>query len=261
MIGEDLYIGSIYTISYYKRVVMAPKGSLLYHTVKEQKECKMKWWVTMTRLEDTSIQELKKQFMDMYEIYNPCHSKTQFLSHTKTKFGMQTYLQIVDNFNSRKTWAKLRGSASCLAIETGRYKQPPIEASKKHCPLCQDIGLLDVEDELHFLSRCPLLQQTRKPLLAILPDIDGKAISKITDRTKLCTILGTIHKMYTLRAHTKPKQTNLTLEQMAIDFVLNTWDHQIASPDPDYPVSMLHFPSNTSSCIPTPLTPLNRGSP
>ena len=59
----------------------------------------MKWWVTMTRLEDTSIQELKKQFMDMYEIYNPCHSKTQFLSHTKTKFGMQTYLQIVHNFN------------------------------------------------------------------------------------------------------------------------------------------------------------------
>ena len=97
--------------------------------------------------------------------------------------------------------------------------------------------------------------------IAILPDIDGKAISKITDRTKLCTILGTIHKMYTLRAHTKPKQTNLALEQMAIDFVLNTWDHQIASPDPDYPVSMLHFPSNTSSCIPTPLTPLNRGSP
>ena len=108
----------------------------------------MKWWVTMTRLEDTmpavSTQELKKQFMDMYDIYNPYHSKTQFLSHTKTKFGMQTYLQIVDNFNSRKTWAKLRGSASCLAIETGRHKQPPIEASKRHCPLavrCQDIGL------------------------------------------------------------------------------------------------------------------------
>ena len=195
----------------------------------------------MTLLEDISIKDLKKQFMDMYDIYNPCHSKTQFLAHTKTKFGMQKYLQIVDNYPSRKTWAKLRGSASCLAIETGRYKQPPIEASRRHCPLCHDIGLLDVEDEQHFLSRCPLLQQTRKVLSDVLPDINGETISATTEKNKLSTILSTSHKMYTLRAHTKPNQTNHTMEQMAIDFVLNTWGYKSASSEPDYPASMLHF--------------------
>ena len=228
-------------LSFFKRVTVAPKGSLLYHTVKEQKQCKMKWWMTMTLLEDISIKDLKKQFMDMYDIYNPCHSKTQFLAHTKTKFGMQKYLQIVDNYPSRKTWAKLRGSASCLAIETGRYKQPPIEASQRHCPLCHDIGLLDVEDEQHFLSRCPLLQQTRKVLSDVLPDINGETISATTEKNKLSTILSTIHKIYTLRAHTKPNQTNHTMEQMAIDFVLNTWGYKSASSEPDYPASMLHF--------------------
>ena len=35
---------------------------------------------------------------------------------------------------------------------------------------------------------------------------------------------STVCKMYTLRAHNKPNQTYHTMEQMVIDFVLNTWD-------------------------------------
>jgi len=226
-------------ISYYQRVACAPQGSLLHHTFNEQKHLNMKWWTTMNLLKDTSIPNLKKRFIEMCDIYNPSHSKTQFLSSTKTRFGMQPYLQSVENFNSRRTWAKLRGSASCLAIETGRYKQPPIEACKRYCPLCQDIGLLEVEDEHHFLSRCPILQAIRQHLSEILPAIDGEAISNLTDKAQLNTVLNIIHKMYTLRAHTKPKTIHPTIEQMAIDFTLNTWNHLQQTCEPDYPVSML----------------------
>ena len=55
----------------------------------------------------------------------------------------------------------------------------------------------------------PLLQQTRKTLFDVLPDINGEAIGNTNERIKLSSILSDINKMYTLRAHTKPNQTNL----------------------------------------------------
>ena len=85
-------------VSYYKRVSAAPAGSLLYHTIQEQKRHGLKWWVTMSGVENSSIQELKKQFMGLCDTYKLCHSKTQFLASSNTKFGMQRYIQVVDSF-------------------------------------------------------------------------------------------------------------------------------------------------------------------
>ena len=151
----------------------------------------------MSGVENSSIQELKKQFMGLCDTYKLCHSKTQFLASSNTKFGMQRYIQVVDSFQSRRTWAKLRGSASCLAIETGRYQQPPIEPDKRYCncPLCQDMGLLEVEDEQHFLGRCPVLQEARQPMIELLQGqtINGETISNTTDKGKLNTMLNTIY--------------------------------------------------------------------
>ena len=231
-------------VSYYKRVSAAPAGSLLYNTIQEQKRHGLKWWVTMSGVENSSIQELKKQFMGLCDTYKLCHSKTQFLASSNTKFGMQRYIQVVDSFQSRRTWAKLRGSASCLAIETGRYQQPPIEPDKRYCPLCQDMGLLEVEDEQHFLGRCPVLQEARQPMIELLQGqtINGETISNTTDKGKLNTMLNTIYRMYTIRA--KPKETQLTVEGMAVDFLLNNW---IPS-DTEYYVSMTTFlPRNPAS--------------
>ena len=202
----------------------------------------------MSGLENASIQELKKQFMDLCDTYKLCHSKTKFLAASKTMFGMQTYIQVVDSFQSRRTWAKLRGSASCLAIETGRYQQPPIEPDKRYCPLCQDMDVHEVEDEQHFLERCPVLQEARQPLIDVLQSqkIDGQIISSTTDKKKLNIMLNTIHQMYNTRA--KSKETQQTVESMAVDFLLNNWnlqkptDNQI-SPDSDYYVSM-------TACLP-----------
>ena len=55
-----------------------------------------------------------EQFMGLCDTYKLCYSKSQFLASSKTKFGMQRYVQLVDSFQSSRTWAKLRGSASCL---------------------------------------------------------------------------------------------------------------------------------------------------
>ena len=107
------------------------------------------------------------------------------------------------------------------------------------------------------MSRCPLLQQTRKTLFDVLPDINGEAIGNTTERIKLSSILSDINKMYTLRAHTKPNQTNLKSNKWPfILSLIRTWDHRKTSPEPDYPASMLHFLTplaNTSKCKRPPL--------
>ena len=152
--------------------------------------------------------------MGLCDTYKLCHSKTQFLASSKTKFGMQRYVQLVESFQSRRTWAKLRGSASCLAIETGRYQQPPIEPDKRYCPLCRDMGLLEVEDEQHFLERCPVLQEARQPMME-LPQgqtINDETLSTTTDKGKLNTITCCAHhdtqNVYHIKSQVQQDTTN-----------------------------------------------------
>jgi len=231
---------------------MAPKDSLLYHTMQDQQKFGLKWWTTMSALEDTTMTSLKNQFIDLCQVYNSCHSKTSFVETTKSSFGMQLYIQVVDDFSSRRTWSKLRGSASCLAIETGRYKCPLITASERYCPMCQDIGILVVEDEQHFLADCPLLSHIRLLLKDVLPTISGYEISKLTDKKRLNRALDIISKMYYRRALTK--KTTEAVELMAIDTLLNiveygdqhhpTYHDPFTPTETSYPVSMLHFSNN-----------------
>ena len=48
------------------------------------------------------------------------------------------------------------------ADELGRYRRPKIPRSEQQCTLCD---MEEVEDELHFVFRCPRLAEARKPLL------------------------------------------------------------------------------------------------
>ena len=53
---------------------------------------------------------------------------------------------------------KLSLSSHCLFIETGRYKNVPLE--RRICPMCKS----DVEDEYHLL-KCPAYNNLRKRYL------------------------------------------------------------------------------------------------
>ena len=49
------------------------------------------------------------------------------------------------------------------------------------------MGLLEVEDEQHFLERCPVLQEARQPMMKLLQGqkINGETISNTTNKGKL----------------------------------------------------------------------------
>jgi hypothetical protein len=57
--------------------------------------------------------------------------------------------------------AKLRISAHDLEIERGRYFTPSIPANMRFCKICKDI----VENEIHFVTECPLYNELRKEIL------------------------------------------------------------------------------------------------
>ena len=77
---------------------------------------------------------------------------------------METYLLDLPNLDHLTAVARLRMSAHRLAIETGRHVRPNI-CKEERIILCKNCDLEEVEDESHFLLKCPLYCQQRTILM------------------------------------------------------------------------------------------------
>ena len=75
---------------------------------------------------------------------------------------METYLLDLPNLDHLTAVARLRMSAHRLAIETGRHLRPKICKEER---ICKNCDLEEVEDESHFLLKCPLYCQQRTILM------------------------------------------------------------------------------------------------
>ena len=81
--------------------------------------------------------------------------RLDFYSNIKDDFKEESYLNL-PSFRDRQTIAKLRCSNHCLEIEKGRHKNT--QRDHRICKLCT---LSCVEDEYHFLFRCPCYDKIR----------------------------------------------------------------------------------------------------
>ena len=70
----------------------------------------------------------------------------------------------MSNSKLRKSLTRFRISCHRLFIETGRYSIPKIPAEDRLCKFC---NLTRVEDEMHFLTVCPLYKQERDILYRV----------------------------------------------------------------------------------------------
>ena len=77
---------------------------------------------------------------------------------------MEKYLQLGSG-NQRGSLCKFKISNHKLEIEQGRYKN--ISADKRTCKLCNN----GVEDEIHFLLKCSVLEKMRKKILSVIYNI------------------------------------------------------------------------------------------
>ena len=75
------------------------------------------------------------------------------INHT---FELQSYLLQIHNSKQRQALSKLRLSSHGLLIETGRHIG--IERQNRKCTFC---NTNDIEDEYHFVLKCPLYNDIR----------------------------------------------------------------------------------------------------
>ena len=89
----------------------------------------------------------------------------------KQRWGVERYLKLVRQFPVRRLLARLRSGVLRLRLEEGRFEAAraeqrgqALEAAQKeqlrHCPFCPGC----VEDEVHFVSVCPVYGQLRSDL-------------------------------------------------------------------------------------------------
>ena len=86
-------------------------------------------------------------------------SKLKTYAKLKTNIGLEKYLVSVKNVTDRISLTKLRLSNHTLMIEKGRHQN--IEIENRVCPFCPTC----IEDEMHFLIKCPAYTEYRKKLM------------------------------------------------------------------------------------------------
>ena len=101
----------------------------------------------------------------MHHIHNSSNTNTGklgFYGKLKESFDKEIYLNI-KNVSNRKAISELRMSAYKLKIEKGRYVN--INRNERICRNC-DLG--EIEDEKHFILKCPAYSVYREGLSRLI---------------------------------------------------------------------------------------------
>ncbi len=75
----------------------------------------------------------------------------------KTIVNLEKYLTNVKNRKHKIALTRFRVSNHDLLIEKGRHFRPKIERNERKCFICKDL----IEDESHFITKCPLYKNER----------------------------------------------------------------------------------------------------
>ena len=89
-------------------------------------------------------------------------SKLDFFRTMKVReFAWEPYLDLIKSFQVRQSVARLRTSSHQLNIETGRYHNIPRQMRQCEFCLSQMQSTGPVEDEIHMLYKCELVEELR----------------------------------------------------------------------------------------------------
>ena len=86
-------------------------------------------------------------------------SKLRTYSTLKHNIVFEEYLISVKNVSNRIALTKFKLSNHTLMMETGRHEN--IHQTKRRCPFRPE----DIENELHFMTKCPIYSNLRLSLL------------------------------------------------------------------------------------------------
>ena len=116
-----------------------------------------------TSMANTMFRRLVDQFNQSSLEVIHSSSKMRTLRLLKEEPGREAYLVDIVNPRHRRAMSKLRLSSHTLEIERGRYTKVPAE--ERFCAYCKQMGQNTVEDENHFLLKCPMSDELRDKYL------------------------------------------------------------------------------------------------
>ena len=102
----------------------------------------------------------------------------------KSNFQRECYLSILTNVTQRKNFTRFRISCHQLKIETGRYTGIP--CNLRICPHCNNE---EIQDEIHFLFKCPTYHEERSYLYGIVENV-CPSFKYLTDVEKLIWVMN-----------------------------------------------------------------------
>ena len=107
------------------------------------------------------IKNICKGTYDRYWSENIVNS-SKATSYNKFKSDIKIDTYLVQNLhpNIRIALSRFRLSNHALMIEKGRHVRPKVDRDKRFCNFCK----IEIEDETHFLLRCPLYSPKRTVL-------------------------------------------------------------------------------------------------
>lgn len=159
---------------YQEHVSKAPPLSLLTYAVTQMVSMGNNHKCWLSHISKTSqwagqygrFQKCKNIYRDLWQksISGPnCKLRTYALF--KTNINFENYLNLIPNSSHRKALTQLRTSSHKLAIETGRYCKPKKALEERICTTCDA-----VENEIHFLIKCPRHSNERTQLYKEVTD-------------------------------------------------------------------------------------------
>ena len=110
-------------------------------------------------------------YQNAFSQINDQSSKLRTYGKFKKESGFETYLDQIP-IKDRTAFTRLRLSNHQLMIEKMRHHFPKPPEAERRCPFCPN----HVEDEIHFLLKCPTFSLHRKSLLSLalstIPDFE-----------------------------------------------------------------------------------------
>ena len=144
---------------------MKAKGdSWLVNIMEELNRIGLGYIWDLNEVNESILPIFRKRLVDIFrqecsEKFNNC-SKGLLYKHVSTEFCLQSYLKKAVDNQYLKDIARIRLSSHRLNVETGRYQN--IDRRNRLCTLC---NLEDIEDEFHFILKCPHFEALRKALV------------------------------------------------------------------------------------------------
>ena len=121
-------------------------------------------------------------------------NKLRFYKLFKTSFISERYLDLIPNFQLRRSITKFRCSDHGLEIEIGRHKNISVE--NRICKMCKS----KVETEEHFLRFCPKYDNLRLRYFGHLPTfLSWKQVLKCEDKITAFNLANFLTKALNLR--------------------------------------------------------------